>query len=222
MGFAGFGVRRSAAAFARFQLCNQSGERHFLLMPEPKTPWPHAPTHRLSEHGTYCVTSSTYDKQHHFRGADRLRVLHRGLLTVMGQFGWKLEAWAVFSNHFHFIAHSPFGEPDASNLSAMLHMLHVKTAGWINKLDNMPGRKVWHNFWDTRLTHQRSYLARLNYVHQNAVKHRLVPTASQYPWCSARWFERTSSPAMVNSIYRFKTDRISVNDEFEPSPDWRA
>src|SRR5437773_54542 len=82
--------------------------------------------------------------------------------------------------------------PDASNLPDMLSMLHVKTAGWINKLDGAPARQVWYNFRETRLTYQKSYLARLNYVHQNAVRHKLVPVANQYPWCSAAWFERTA------------------------------
>jgi putative transposase len=48
------------------------------------------------------------------------------------------------------------------------------------------------------------------------VKHGLVPVANQYPWCSARWFERTFSPAMAKSIYRSKTDRVQVLDNFEP------
>ena len=147
-------------------------------------------------------------------------MLQRGLLTLADRFGWTLEAWAVFSNHYHFVAHSPSNATDASSLSAMSSMLHVKTAEWINKIDGTPARKVWHNFRDTRLTHQRSYLARLNYVHQNAVKHHLVPVACEYPWCSASWFERTASPAMVKSIYRFKTNRISVEDNFEPSGEW--
>lgn len=191
-------------------------------MPEPKTPWPHAPTHQLSLRGTYFVTAATYQKAHHFRSARRLRVLQRGLLTVAQQFGWRLEAWAVFPNHYHFIAHSPADAADASSLGAMLSVLHVKTSGWVNKLDATPGRQVWFNFWDNRLTRQRSYLARLNYVHQNAVKHGLVPVAWQYPWCSAAWFERTASPAMVKSIHRFKTDRLAMTDEFEIDPDWRA
>jgi putative transposase len=186
-------------------------------MAEPNTPWPHAPIHRLAEQGAYFVTASTYQKAHHFCGAKRLRVLHRGLLTVTEKFDWRLEAWAVFSNHYHFVAHSPV---IAANLSDMLSMLHVKMAEWVNKLDSTPGRQVWFNFWDTKLTHQRSYLARLNYVHKNAVKHGLVPMACQYPWCSAAWFERTAPPAMVKSIYRFKTDRISVADEFKVSMDW--
>jgi putative transposase len=186
-------------------------------MSEPKTPWPHAPTHRLCENGTYIVTSSTYLKGLHFRGAERLRVLQRGLLSQADKFGWQIEAWAVFANHYHFVAHSP---ADASSLSPMLKILHVKTAEWINQRDQQPGRNVWCNFWETKLTNQRSYLARLNYVHQNAVKHGLVPVACQYPWCSAAWFERSASPAMVKSIYRFKIDKVSVEDEYPVDLDW--
>ena len=191
-------------------------------MPEPRTPWPHAPTHQLSGRGTYFITAATHEKAHHFRGIARLRVLHRGLLTVANNYGWQLEAWAVFSNHYHFIAHSPAHADDASNLGDMLSVLHVKTAAWINKLDRSPGRQVWYNFRETRLANQRSYLARLNYVHQNPVKHGLVLVANQYPWCSAAWFERTASPAKVKSIYRFKTDRVAVPDDFEfdSNADW--
>jgi REP-associated tyrosine transposase len=189
-------------------------------MPEKRTPWPHAPAHQLSHQGVYFVTASTYRKDHHFRGADRLRVLHRGLLAIAHDYGWQLEAWAVFSNHYHFVAHSPPLATNASSLSDMLSVLHVKTARWVNKLDQIPDRQVWFNFRDTRLTYQKSYLARLNYVHQNAVKHGLAPVANQYPWCSARWFERSVSPAMIKSIYRFKIDRLPVLDNFEASGDW--
>jgi putative transposase len=182
-----------------------------------ETPWPHAPTHRLAESGTYIVTASTYQKAHHFRGSERLAVLHRGLLAVARDFGWNLEAWAVFSNHYHFIGHSP---PDATSLSGMLSMLHAKTAGWVNRLDGTPQRQVWFNFWETRLTYQQSYLVRLNYVHQNPVRHGLVAVANQYPWCSAAWFEREASSAMVKSIYRFKTDRVTMMDDFEAAGEW--
>jgi putative transposase len=72
------------------------------------------------------------------------------------------------------------------------------------------------NFWDTKLTYEKSYLARLHYVHQNAVKHGLVSVANQYQWCSARWFEQIASPAMVRSIYRFKIDRLNIRDNFAP------
>jgi putative transposase len=101
----------------------------------------------------------------------------------------------------------------------MLSLLHEKTAKWINKLDRAAGREVWHNFWETKLTHRNSYLARLNYVHQNPVKHGLVYVANQYPWGSAGWFERTARLAQVKTIYGFKIDKLKVLDDYEVSLD---
>jgi len=104
------------------------------------TPWPHAPTHKLAESGTFIVTARTYDKAHCFRGPERLAVLQRGLLTMAQKFNWQLEAWAVFSN--------------------------------------------------------------------------------QYTWCSAGWYEGEAPPAMVKSVYRFKTEQIKIDDDFEIAPEW--
>ena len=185
-----------------------------------RIPWPHAPTHQLSESGTYFVTAGTYLKQHHFRGHERLAVLHRGLLKVAEEFGWALEAWAVFSNHYHFVGHSPAGGDGAGSLPRMLGRLHEKTAKWVDRLDGAPARTVWHNFRETRLTYPKSYLARLNYVHWNPVKHGLVRVANLYPWCSAAWFERTATPAQVKTIYAFRADRLNVYDDYAAEGDW--
>jgi putative transposase len=182
--------------------------------------WPHAPTHQLAHQGTYFVTARTYQAEHHFRGANRLAVLHRGLLRLAWDFGWKLEAWAVFSNHYHFVGHSPIAKTDAASLPAMLSLLHEKTAKWANRLDTTPQRKVWFNYRETRLTYQKSYLTRLNYTHQNAVKHGVVPAAHLYPWCSASWFERTTTAAQVKSVYRFRTDHLKLDDEIAVAPEW--
>ena len=170
--------------------------------------------------GTFFVTASTYLKSHHFRNAERLRVLHRGLLTVAASYGWQLEAWAVFSNHYHFVGQSPPDSTGAESLQPMLKTLHVKTSGWLNRLDASPGRRVWFNYWETRLTFQKSYLARLNYTHQNPVRHGLVAEAHEYPWCSAGWFQRTASPSQVRTVYALRTDTLRVQDEYDPDPDW--
>lgn len=177
--------------------------------------WPHAPSHRLSESGTYFVTAGTYLKHHHFQGANRLCVLCRGLLGLAQEFGWQLEAWAVFSNHYHFVGHSPQNDTGSESLSRMLGCLHERTAKWVNRLEAAKGRQVWFNFRETRLTYEKSYLARLNYVHQNAVKHGLVRVANQYPWCSAGWFERTARSTQVKTIYRFKIDKLKVYDDYD-------
>ena len=177
--------------------------------------WPHAPEHRLGEAGIYMVTAGTYRKAHHFRERERLDVLERGLLSVCREYDWRLEAWAVFSNHYHFVAAAPCAEESGSSLPLMLAKLHSKTAAWVNRLDLTPGRNVWHNYFESRLTYEKSYFARLNYVHQNAVRHGLVRVAGDYPWCSARWFERTATRAQVRTIFRFRWDRLQVPDDYD-------
>lgn len=174
--------------------------------------WPHAPRHQLAEAGTFIVTAGTYRKLHHFRDRAPLDVLQRGLLKLTAAAGWQIEAWAIFSNHYHFVAHSP--ADGAASLPAILRELHASTSRWINRLDSSEGRQVWHNYRETCLTYERAYLARLNYVHQNAVHHGLVPVANQYPWCSARWFEGAATPAQVRTIYDLKTDRVNVFDDW--------
>jgi putative transposase len=173
--------------------------------------WPHAPVHRLSGARTYLVTAGTLRKQHFFRESRRLDLLQTQLLSLAKDYCWQLEAWAVFSNHYHFVGHR---EESSGDLADFLGHLHSVTASEINGWDARGGRQVWHNFWETKLTFERSYLARLAYVHQNAVKHGLVRLASEYPWCSAGWFERTATPAQVRTLYGFKTDKIKVLDDF--------
>ncbi|MCU0786866.1 MAG: hypothetical protein MUC91_01540 [Verrucomicrobia bacterium] len=182
------------------------------MTPDPlKLPWPHAPIHKLTEHGVYMITAGTFKKLPLFARPDRLDLLERKLLEIASQHAWQIEAWAVFANHYHFVAR---GCPASAALRGMISRLHAESARELNRLDLKEGRRVWFNFWDTKLTYEKSYLARLNYVHQNAVKHGLVSAAHQYRWCSAAWFERVTTPARVQTIYSFKTDRLEVPDDF--------
>jgi putative transposase len=173
--------------------------------------WPHAPVHRLGADGVYMVTAATLHKERLFRAPETLTLLENQLLSLAKMYHWQLEAWAVFANHYHFVARS---QPEAVDLRKFLTHLHANTARELNQLDQAMGRQVWFNFWDTKLTYERSYLARLNYVHQNPVKHGLARVANQYFWCSAAWFERTASAAMVKTIYSFKTDKLKIDDDY--------
>ena len=173
--------------------------------------WPHAPAHRLGEKGAYMVTAGTYNKYPFSNSAAQLDLILNLLFNCPLEFVWQLQAWAVMINHYHFVALSP---DDPQNLQFMLGKLHGAIARELNALDGTPERKVFYKYWDTHITFQRSYLARLNYVHQNPVHHRIVRKASEYRWCSAAWFERSARPAFVKSVYRFRTERIKVEDDF--------
>jgi putative transposase len=173
--------------------------------------WPHAPAHRVLEKGTYIVTAATYNKVLHFNTPERLSFLQDALMQLAKEYHWQLQAWAILGNHYHFVAQSP---DQPQNLPAFLSNLHVMAAKYINAQDNMPNRQVWWQYWDTHITYQYSYLSRLNYVNQNAVKHGLVNVATQYDWCSASWFERTLPAPFLKTVSSFKIDKVNVPDNF--------
>jgi REP-associated tyrosine transposase len=181
------------------------------LSPVKLRNWPHSPSHHLRDAGTYIVTSATYQKVAVFRGADRLTKLTNHVLELAGRYGWSLQAWAIFPNHYHLVGQSE--APDS--LRAFVRHLHSVTAILANKWDNTPGRRVWFEFWETRITFPRSYFARLNYVHQNAVRHGLVRVASRYPWCSAAWFERKATRSFFQTVSGFQTEKLNVPDDYE-------
>ncbi len=197
---------------SQFEFHN-SGSRE--CSPPQSKHWPHAPLHRLGEKGTFIVTGSTLYKEHHFQVAADLDFFESELLSKADDYGWQIEAWACFSNHYHFVGHSL---NHAKSLKPFISHLHADTARELNVRYSFDERQVWYNFWETELTFEKSYLARLNYVHQNAVKHGLVPSANMYRWCSAAWFERTAKAAQVKTIYSFKLDSVRVQDDFDVVP----
>ena len=180
-------------------------------MDTPPTYWPHAPLHSMTERGSYMITAGTYEKRSLFNTPDKRTLVLDMLFKYAEQFEWKLQAWAVMKNHYHFVALSP---ADPESLRAFIGRLHEYSAKKLNRMDSTPGRKVWHNYWDTHITHPTSYYARLRYVHQNPVHHGLTDNASNYPWCSQSWLEQTAPRSFVNTLARFKTERLHVADEF--------
>ena len=187
------------------RLARQSGAE------APHSIWHHAPMHVLLERGVYMVTAGTYGKTHFFMTPERRDLLLERIQLCTSERGWELHAWSVMANHYHFVALSP---DDPATLRRVLNKLHTTTAKAMNELDGTPGRKVWHEFWDTHLTYERSYLARLHYVNQNPVHHRLVPVASQYPWCSAAHFEKHVRPSFQRTVANMPLDRVEVQDDF--------
>ena len=172
--------------------------------------WPHSPPHRFANDGTYFITAGTYLKRHHFRCAEDLNRLMALLFALSNEYQLSLQAWCLFSNHYHLVAQGA-GE----SLRLMLSKFHSTSSRELNARDQEVGRKVWFQFRDTELTYERSWLARLKYTHTNAVKHGLVTDAVNYPWCSAAWFERVSSPAFCRTIQQLRLDRIRIFDEYD-------
>ena len=84
------------------------------------------------------VTAATYQKLPHFRDPERLSFLTDSLLRLAQHYDVIPQAWAIFPNHYHFIAIAQ--EP--KNLAKLIKNLHTATATELNRRDAAPGRKV--------------------------------------------------------------------------------
>jgi putative transposase len=177
--------------------------------------WPHSPVHRLSAPGAYIVTSGTYRKEPFFASSARLTFLTNSLLELAEKYAWSLQAWAVFANHYHFVAESQ----QPKSLRMLTRHLHSATARQINQLGGLSDRKIWFQYWETHLTYHKSYLVRLSYVHGNPVRHGIVRQAEQYPWCSAGWFRRRAPRAFYRTVMEFPHDEVIVPDDFGVMPE---
>ena len=145
-------------------------------------PWPHAPAHWTFEPGTYMLTAGTYLKAPLLASPDARDLVCTTLFSLAEAATFTLRAWAVMCNHYHVIFSTSLPNPP---LTAFVRRLHGLTARELNRRSGATGRRVWFQYWDSRITYQPSLLARLRYVNQNAVHHHVVTDAATYPWCIA-------------------------------------
>jgi putative transposase len=171
----------------------------------------HNPPHYFLPNATYMVTGAIANKQHLMIKNGKKEFFLQTLFERAELLGWGLQAWAVLHNHYHFIAQSP---NDASTLTKLIRQLHSITAIEINKLDSISGRRVWQNYWDTCLTYEKSYLARLHYVHMNPVKHGLTDNPMNYPYCSYKWFIEQGDDDLKGMVFNQPIDKVNVEDDF--------
>ena len=171
----------------------------------------HNPPHYFVPNAMYIVTGAILHNEHLLTENRRKEFVLQTLLERARLLNWNLQAWAILNNHYHFIGRSP---EDAMTLEKLIRQLHSITAIEINRLDKTPGRKVWFNYWDSCLTYEKSYLARLHYVHMNPVKHGFTDNAINYPFCSCRWFVEQGEEALKQQVFAQPIDRVKIFDNF--------
>ncbi|MFN8413665.1 MAG: transposase [Anaerolineales bacterium] len=172
----------------------------------------HNPPHYFVPNAMYIVTGAILYNKRLLYDDKRKHLVQEILFERAAHWNWQLEAWAILENHYHFIAQAP---ENALTLEKLIRQVHSKTAVELNKLDKTSGRKVWHNYWDTCLTHETSYYARLHYVHLNPVKHKLTQNAEEYPFCSYRWFLEKTGEEFQNVVMSQSIDKLKIYDDFD-------
>lgn len=171
----------------------------------------HNPPHYFVPNAMYIVTGAILHNQPLLSETKRKEFFIQTLWERTKLLSWKLQAWAILNNHYHFIRQAP---EDPMTLVKLIRQIHSITAIAFNRWDNRPGRQVWFNYWDSCLTNEKSYLARLHYVHMNPVKHGLVDDALNYPFCSYKWFIEQGDETLRQQVFAQPIDRVKILDDF--------
>ena len=144
----------------------------------------HNPAHLFRAGAVYIITGATYQKLPHLQTDLRKSQWLSAFKKAAAIYSWEIIAWVVLSNHYHVIVRAP--QISAANLPKFIASYHKFTARQWNDEGGKSGRKVWWNYWDTCIRTDKDYLARLNYVSWNPVKHRIVSNPEDYEFSSYR------------------------------------
>ncbi|MDP8221523.1 MAG: transposase [Candidatus Stygibacter frigidus] len=169
----------------------------------------HNPPHLYCEGGKYFITGATYKHNRCFADDHTKEQLLNSIKKGFFDKGWILEDWVIMDDHYHLMVDS---KENNEFLKTIMNSIHRFTATWLNKRDKLQGRKVWYNYWDSLITYESSYYARLNYLWYNPVKHGYCNYAENYKFGSFRERYLADKNYMEDLKAVFPWDELDIYD----------
>jgi putative transposase len=160
-------------------------------------PW-HGPPHLQAPDEYRIVTGACYEHRKILSSTDRLAEFEKGLLDTLDEMATPCAAWVVLPNHYHVLVQIM----DVKSFAKGLGQLHGSTSFRFNKEDNQRGRKVWYRCQDRVMRSERHYLASLNYIHNNPVKHNYVDKWQDWPFSSVHGYLESKGRDWLLSLWR--------------------
>lgn len=159
------------------------------------------------------ITASTYKKYPYMKNDSRKEELLLSFRKACEIHQWNAIAWVVLDNHYHVMVQAP--KAGAGSLPKFVSNYHKFTAKRWNDADGKHGRKIWWNYWDTCIRSEKDFIARLEYIHWNPVKHGLVDDLANYSYSSFREFypEKLDIGKSMHSIFVPRTE-LEIPDDY--------
>ena len=194
--------------------CNESPRCRFMLINNYNSNYiiyKHNPPHLFLPSATYMITSSTYRRKKFFHNDELKALLLTSILYSFTKFSWRIKAYVILANHYHILATAP---DQRTMLPKIISNIHRYTAHACNKMHQTPGTKIWWNYWDTCISYEGSYFARLNYIHFNPIKHGHVSNPEEWKFSSHNEFHKSNCAQALKIEKDFPFDKIKVYDDF--------
>jgi len=130
-------------------------------------------------------------RQHLFKGRGAAEAFERTLGETATQFGWRIHAYVVMSNHFHLAV-----ELTEPNLSEGMKWLQGTWIRRYNALRRLVGRPFQGRYKALLLEPGPALGQVCHYIHLNPVRARLVAPdkVADYPWSSLPHWTRKDRP----------------------------
>jgi putative transposase len=167
---------------------------------------PHNPPHWFLENTIYMLTASIYQGEHLMASPKRKAAWRDSFVEAAKLYDWHIIAWVVLDNHYHVLVESL---ESSSSLSKFIGSYHKFTARLWNDEENVSGRKVWWNYWDTCIRSEKDFDNRLRYIFWNPLKHEMVEDPEDYPFSSYKDFLKQNNGFDFTGI-----DEVSDVPEF--------
>lgn len=145
----------------------------------------HAPPHYTRDSGLYLITAACYEHKSIIGVShERMGAFEKELLETIATLCPECFAWNVLPNHYHLLLRAP----DIEALIAALGQLHGRTSFNWNGEEDERGQQVWHRAAETGIKSEGHFFATLNYVLNNAVRHKYVSRWQDWPYSNAEQY----------------------------------
>ena len=172
----------------------------------------HNPPHLFIPNAKYFVTASTLGKYPYLKSDEAKEAAEKYLVKSLDSFNWILEDWVILDNHIHIMINAP---KDSKTLSTVMNNFHRFTANWLSTHNIKKVKdKYFHNYWDTCITYEKSYFARLNYIWFNPVKHGYVENPEEWKYGSYYNRYQIELKEMENQIDKYPFNKLNIDDDF--------
>lgn len=162
-------------------------------------------SHTTSDHYVYYITTVIYNRLSIFKRPSFIIPLYDSLIFYRYKQNFKVYGYVFMPDHIHLLIH-PQGKAtiadimrDYKEFTSKRIIRQAEVEGiteWVNAFQDAgqaTGRsnnKVWQDsYWDVEIFSEKFLRQKLNYIHNNPVRARLVANPQDYPYSSFRNYE---------------------------------
>ncbi len=147
------------------------------------------PDYRRAWHpgGTYFFTVNLLERQGNDLLARHIGLLRTVVKSARQRHPFRIHGWVVLPEHLHCVIELP---PDDAGYATRWRLIKMEFSKALPRTERLSAvrvrrgeRGIWQRrYWEHLIRDERDYLAHMDYVHINPVKHGLVECVADWPY----------------------------------------